>query len=88
MASLSETTEYHEVLRTLGYFVQQQHMSEVTLTEFERGWVVAGLIYKSTAQGFLRVPVDFVVSHDELRKLAQEMREQRRPDQPKRGWFR
>jgi hypothetical protein len=88
MPASIEATEYHDVLRTLGYFVQQQQISEVTLTEFERGWIVAGLVYKSTAQGFLRVPIDFVVSHDELRKLAQEMREQRRADQPKRGWFR
>jgi hypothetical protein len=80
--------EYHEILRALGSFIQQQHMSDVTITEFDRGWIVAGLTYKTTAQGFLRVPIDFVVSHDEIAKLNQEMREQRRADHPKRGWLR
>jgi hypothetical protein len=88
MTARPEPVEYQEILRALGYFVQQQHMSEVTISEFERGWIVAGLTYKTTPQGFLRVPIDFVVSHDELRKLVQEMREQRRADQPRRGWFR
>jgi hypothetical protein len=88
MTDPAQSLEYHEVLRALGYFIQQQHMSEVTITEFERGWIVAGLTYKSTSQGFLRIPIDFIVSHDEVRKLVQEMREQRQADQPKRGWFR
>lgn len=88
MSGGSDAVEYQEILRALGYFVQQQHLSEVTLTEFDRGWIVAGLTYKSTAQGFLRVPIDFIVSHDELRNLVHEMREQRRADHPKRGWFR
>jgi hypothetical protein len=88
MSGSSQPVEYQEILRALGYFVQQQHMSEVTLTEFDRGWIVAGLTYKSTTQGFLRIPIDFVVSHEELRNLVHEMRDQRRADQPKRGWFR
>jgi hypothetical protein len=88
MSGSSQPVEYQEILRALGYFVQQKHMSEVTLTEFDRGWIVAGLTYKSTTQGFLRIPIDFVVSHEELRNLVHEMRDQRRADQPKRGWFR
>ncbi len=88
MPGSTESVDYQEILRALGYFIQQQHMTEVTITEFDRGWIIAGLTYKTTGMGFIRVPIDFIVSQDELRTLVTEMREQRRDDQPKRGWFR
>ena len=49
--------------------------------------VIAGLTFKSTAQGFIRVPADFVISHDEVRKMIQELQAQRQGGAPaKRGW--
>jgi hypothetical protein len=49
--------------------------------------VITGLTFKSTAQGFIRIPADFVVSHDEVRKMIHELQDQRqRATQPKRGW--
>jgi hypothetical protein len=88
MAGIRERVDYPELLRALGHFIQREHLSEVSIVEFDRGWVVAGLTFKSTAQGFIRVPADFVISHDEVRKLIQELRDQRRHDpQPKRGWL-
>ena len=50
-------------------------------------WVIAGLTYKSTAQGFIRVPADFVISRDEVRKIIQDLQDQRQHEaQTKRGW--
>jgi hypothetical protein len=89
MPAPRERVDYPELLRALGYFIQREHLSEVSILEFDRGWVIAGLTYKSTAQGFIRIPADFVVSHEEIRKLVQELRDQRQPEQqPKRGWLR
>jgi hypothetical protein len=80
--------DYPEVLRALGHFVQQQHLSEVSIVEFDRGWIITGLTYQATAQGFVRVPADFVLSHEELRKLTEQLRAQRKSEQPsKRGWL-
>lgn len=88
MTGQREHIDYPELLRALGYFIQREHLSEVSIVEFDRGWVVAGLTFKSTAQGFIRVPADFVVSHDEVRKLVQELQEQQtREQQTKRGWL-
>ncbi|HNP86542.1 MAG: hypothetical protein JST60_09385 [Chloroflexi bacterium SZAS-1] len=88
MTAQRERIDYPELLRALGYFIQREHLSEVSIVEFDRGWVVAGLTFKSTAQGFIRVPADFVVSHDEVRKLVQELQEQQtREQQTKRGWL-
>jgi len=75
-------------LRALGHFIQREHLSEVSIVEFDRGWVIVGLTFKSTAQGFIRVPADFVISHDEVRKMIHELQDQRqRATQPKRGWL-
>ncbi len=88
MSSQHKPADYTEIFRALGFFVQKQHLTEVTVTEFEQGWIVAGLTFKSTAQGFMRIPADYVVSHDELQALIDEMREQRKLDQPRRRWMR
>lgn len=85
----SDRSDYPELLRAIGQFIQQESLSEVSLLEFDRGWVVTGLTYKATAQGFIRVPVDFVLSHDDVREMIQTMIKRRRPVEPtKRGWLR
>jgi hypothetical protein len=89
MPKQRERIDYAEILRTLGHFIQQEHLSEVSILEFDRGWLIAGLTYKSTAQGFIRVPADFVLSHEEVRKLSRDLKDQRRQEpQPRRGWLR
>jgi hypothetical protein len=89
MPAQQQRVDYPELLRALGHFIQREHLSEVSILEFDRGWVIAGLTYKTTAQGFIRIPVDFVLSHEDVRKLVQELRDQRQQmHQPKRGWLR
>lgn len=83
-----ERVDYPELLRALGHFIQREHLSEVSIVEFDRGWVITGLTFKSTAQGFIRVPADFVISHDEVRKLIQDLQDLRQRDQQtRRGWL-
>jgi hypothetical protein len=88
MAGKRERVDYPELLRTLGHFIQREHLSEVSIVEFDRGWVITGLTFKSTAQGFIRVPADFVLSHDQVRQMTQDLQDQRQRDQQtKRGWL-
>ena len=91
MAVQRARVDYPEIMRTLGCFIQREHLSEVTITEFDKGWIIAGLTFKSTSQGFIRIPIDFVISYDELQTLSQELTQQRagaRTTQQKRGWLR
>jgi hypothetical protein len=83
-----ERIDYPELLRALGHFIQQEHLTEVSIVEFDRGWIITGLTYKSTAQGFIRIPADFVLSHEEVRKMVKDLMDQRQREQPKRGWLR
>ena len=88
MTGKRERIDYPELLRTLGHFIQREHLSEVSIVEFDRGWVITGLTFKSTAQGFIRVPADFVLSHDQVRQMTQDLLDQRQRDQQtKRGWL-
>jgi hypothetical protein len=88
MAVSQERIDYPELLRALGHIIQREHLSEVNILEFDRGWVITGLTYQSTAQGFMRVPADLIVSHEEVRKLIRELAAQRQPSHTtKRGWF-
>ena len=87
MSAKLERIDYPELLRALGHFIQREHLSEVSIIEFDRGWVITGLTFKSTAQGFIRIPADFVLSHEEVRKMIRELQDQRQRDVPtKRGW--
>jgi hypothetical protein len=85
---ISQRIEYTDLLRALGHFIQQEHLSEVSIVEFDRGWIVAGLTYKSTAQGFIRVPADFTLSHEQVHTLAEQLEQKRAPVPAKRGWLR
>lgn len=86
MTGQGQRVDYPELLRALGHFIQREHLSEISIVEFDRGWVLTGLTFKSTAQGFIRVPADFVISHDEVRKLIKELQDLRQGEQ-KRGWL-
>jgi hypothetical protein len=80
-------SDYPEILRVLGHFVQQHYLSEVSIVEFDRGWIITGLTYQTTPDGFMRVPADFVLSHDEVRTLNDSLHAQRKGEQStKRGW--
>jgi len=88
MPAKQQRIDYPELLRALGHFIQREHLSEISIVEFDRGWVITGLTFKSTAQGFIRVPADFVLSHDEVQKIIRDLQDQRQHDQPaKRGWL-
>ncbi len=81
--------DYPEIMRTLGHFIQREHLSEVSIVEFDQGWIISGLTFKSTAQGFIRVPTDFVLSHEDIRTMTEELMGQRRQEAPvKRRWLR
>lgn len=88
MGTTPERIDYPEVLRTLGLFAYEQQMSEIGILEFDHGWILSGVTFRSTASGFMRVPVDFILSHDEIREMVRRQRENRRDEQKgKRRWF-
>lgn len=88
MSTIHERIDYSEVLRVLGMFAHEQQMSEIGILEFDNGWILTGVTYRSTASGFVRIPVDFILSYDEIREMIRRQRDNRRDEQKtKRRWF-
>ena len=77
--------DYSETLRILGHFIQQERLSDVSILEYDKGWIVHGLTYKSTAQGFIRITSDHLISHDDLLNLQERLKVQRKEPQVKRS---
>ena len=80
-----ERLDYSEVLRIIGHFIQQERLSDVSILEYDQGWIIHGLTYKSTAQGFIRITSDHLISHDDLRNLQEQLKVQRKEPQAKRN---
>jgi hypothetical protein len=84
---LKDQLDYSELLRVLGHFIQQERLTDISILEYDQGWIIHGLVYKSTSNGFVRVTSDFVVTHEDVRKLHEKQREQRKEaPQQKRRW--
>ncbi|MBC8075930.1 MAG: hypothetical protein H7Y32_07645 [Chloroflexales bacterium] len=83
-----ERLDYPELLRVIGHFIQQERLSDVSILEFEGGWIVHGLTYTSTSFGFIRLNADHVLSHDDVRKLQEQLKGQRKEQQQqKKRWL-
>lgn len=85
--TVKQPLDYAKVLRVIGQFIQQERLSEVSVLEYQDGWIIHGLTFKSTPQGFVRVSSDFLLSHEDVRNMQARLETQRR-DAQKRRWGR
>lgn len=76
--SSKQPMHYTEAMRVIGYFIAQEHLSEVSILEYSEGWIIHGLTFKSTPQGFTRVMNDYLLSHEDLHRLKAQMEGMRR----------
>lgn len=90
MSVEQQRLEYGEILRVLGLFVQQERLTDISILEFDGGWIVHGLTYEATGTGFLRTNKDYVLSYDDLFKLHEQFKRQRKDQQQatKSRWLR
>ena len=89
MSVEKERLEYGEILRVLGHFVQQERLTDISILEYADGWIVHGLTFEASGTGFLRTNKDYVLSHDDLQKLYEQFKRQRKEEQQtKSRWLR
>lgn len=77
--------DYAETMRVIGQFLQREGISEVSILEYDKGWIIHGLTFKYTSRGFMRTTIDCLLTHDDIMNLKTEF-ERRRSDAPKRRW--
>lgn len=83
--TIKQRPDYIETMRVLGQFIQDQGLSEVSILESNQGWIIHGLTFKSTSYGFVQVTSDHLLTHEDVRKLQVQFKEQRR-EASKRRW--
>lgn len=86
MERLREPLDYAEILRVIGQFIQQERMSEVSILEYQQGWIVHGVTFRQTAEGFIRIVCDHVLTHDQIRQLR--AKNTARSEDSRRRWLR
>ncbi len=85
MAQNTKQLDYPEAMRVIGQFIEQERLSEVSILEYDQGWIIHGLTFKSTAQGFIRIASDHILSHEDVRRLHAQF-EAKRQEQSKWRW--
>jgi hypothetical protein len=90
MSTEKEQLDYGEMLRVLGLFIQQERLTDISILEYEGGWIVHGLTFETTGTSFMRANRDYVLSHDDLAKLHDQFKRQRKESQQatKSRWLR
>lgn len=90
MAVEKEQLDYGEILRVLGHFVQHERLTDISLLEYDGGWIIHGLTFEATDTSFQRINKDYVLSHDDLQKLHEQYKRQRKeePQATKSRWLR
>ena len=75
---------YGPLLEALGRFCDQEKLDEITLLEFEKGFVLQGLKVESTSEGYIRRIVTHTWSYEEVAGMVKPQEEDETPEQQKR----
>lgn len=75
---------YLEAMHAIGHFIEQEHLSEVSVLEYKDGWIIHGITFHQTAHGFVRVLCDHVLSHNDVHRLQSQLENR---GQVKRRWL-
>ena len=79
--------DYEDVLRAVGYFVDQNNIKEVCIIELKEGLLIRGVRYTTDRQaGYQTISETFLFTHEDLELLLEDAYKRRQPK--KSGIFR
>jgi hypothetical protein len=76
---LKHQVGYDTFLRAVGRFCDQEQFDEISLIEFEKGFILQGLKVQSTSQGYIRSLITHTWSYEEISKMAEAAKESPEP---------
>jgi hypothetical protein len=83
--------EYEDVLRALGYFIDQNNLSEICIVELREGILVRGISKTVNRSGFQAMSESFLFTNEDIERIVNEAHARRQQVQPqqeqKRGLF-
>lgn len=69
--------EYEDVMRALGYFIDQNSIREVCLIELREGMLLRGVRHAVNRSGYQTISESFLFTNEDLERLVQEAYERR-----------
>lgn len=70
--------EYEDVMRALGYFIDQNNLSEVCLVELREGILVRGIARVANRSGYQMMSESFLFTNEDLERIVNEAYERRK----------
>ena len=70
--------EYEDVMRALGYFIDQNNLSEICLIELREGILLRGIAKISNRSGFQTLSESFLFTNEDIERIVNEAYERRK----------
>jgi hypothetical protein len=67
---LKHQVGYGTFLQAVGQFCDQEQFDEITVIEFEKGFILQGLKVQSTSEGYIRRLITHTWSYEDISKMA------------------
>ena len=69
--------EYEDVMRALGYFIDQNNLREVCLVELREGILLRGTSFTANRSGYQTLSESYLFTNDDLERIIEESYERR-----------
>ncbi len=83
--------EYEDVLRALGYFIDQNNLSEICMVELREGILIRGISKVANRSGYQAISESFLFTNEDLERIVNEAYARRKPpeqsEQQHKGLF-
>ena len=74
--------EYEDVLRALGYFIDQNNLSEICIVELREGILVRGIAKIANRGGLQTMSESFLFTNEDIERIVNEAHARRQQAQP------
>ena len=69
--------EYEDVMRALGYFIDQNNLREICLVELREGILLRGTSFTANRSGYQTLSESYLFTNDDLERIIEESYERR-----------
>jgi hypothetical protein len=85
--------DYEDVMRALGYFIDQNNLSEICLVELREGFLLRGISRTVKGSGYQSISESYLFTNEDIERIVNESYERRKQPEPQeqpqqqRGFF-
>jgi hypothetical protein len=74
--------DYEDVMRALGYFIDQNNLSEICLIELREGFLLRGISRTVKPGGYQSISESFLFTNEDIERIVNESYERHKPAEP------